>query len=423
MTRHWTTLLSQARRRFAGRPWAYDVALGAGLTTVNVLTLLGRHPAPSAGGVVLWGAQTVPLFWRSRHPRAVLAAMTAAFVLFEVVDPIPGKVPGPYLLVFGVYAVARHTPPRDSLIAVALSGAAAAVTDQALGRFVPPQLGSLEPISVVTFVVFYAVAWLLGYGRRRIDSDARRLRVLNERLRVEQEINARHAVEAERSRIARDLHDVVAHHVSAIAVQARSTEDVLDEDPRLGRQGVERIAATADTALVEMRRILHLLADAEVTDDPEHPEPSLHHLDRLVATVEATGCRVRVSVDESLGALPQALQVSAYRIVQESLTNVLKHAGPCDVALRLENGGGRVTIDVRNGPAGPDHRPVAGSGRGLIGLRERAAAFGGTLDAGPCAGFDDDDDADGRAADGGGADGGGGGWRVRAVLPYGEEAR
>src|SRR5262249_2226893 len=208
-------------------------------------------------------------------------------------------------------------------------------------------------------------------------------------------------VVAERSRIARDLHDVVAHHVSAIAVQARSTEDVLDEDPRLGRQGVERIASTADTALIEMRRILHLLA-AETADDPEHPEPSLQHLDGLVATVEATGCRVTVNVDESLGALPQALQVSAYRIVQESLTNVLKHAGPCEVVVSLEDGGGRVTIGVQNGPAGPEHRAVAGSGRGLIGLRERAAAFGGSLDAGPRVG---------------------GGWRVQVVLPYGEELR
>jgi signal transduction histidine kinase len=390
-----TSVLRGARVWTAGRPWLFDAALGGGLTVFDVVTLAGRDPAPGPAALALWGAQTVPLLWRRRRPLAVVAAMTAAFIAFEVTDPVAGKTPGPYFLIFGVYAAARYAPAAAGLAASGGALAAAIAVDLLLGRSPAPRPDSLEPITATTFVVFLGVAWLLGYARRRIDADARRLRDLNARLRAERARNERQAAAAERARIARDLHDVVAHHVSAIAVQARSTEDVVRDDPELGRAGVARIAETADTALVEMRRILGLL---DAGREEGGAEPSLRNLGRLVGAAERAGCRVRTAVDGEAGALPQVVQVSAYRIVQEALTNVLKHAGPADVRVALRTSGTALVVEVANGPAAPGRVPVPGSGRGLIGLRERVAAFDGTLRAGPCPA---------------------GGWLVRAELPLG----
>jgi signal transduction histidine kinase len=394
MTANVTNALRSARLRIAGRPWLTDLALGGGLTTLDVATLAGRDPAPGPLGLLLWGLQTVPLFWRRRHPVPVLLAMTVAFVVFEVSDPVSGKTPGPYFLIFAVYAIARYAPVEVSASCAVLSLVAAVTTDIVSGRFPPFHLGSVEPITATTFVAFFSVAWLLGYGRRRIDRDAERLRDLNDRLRAEQEINARQAVLTERARIARDLHDVVAHHVSAIAVQARSTEDVMQDDPGLGLRGVTRIAETADTALIEMRRILGLLSDEEVG-----PEPSLHHVARLVEAAEAAGCRVTTVLDDALTKLSFPIQISAYRIAQEALTNVLKHAGPTAVRIALRLDAEALTIEIENGPPAAGHRPVPGSGRGLIGVRERAMAFDGTLDTGPTSS---------------------GGWRLCARLPLGD---
>ncbi|MEV5710818.1 ATP-binding protein [Actinoallomurus sp. NPDC052274] len=312
--------MRRARGWLTGRPWLTDRALGGGLTAFDAVTLSARTPTPSAAGLALRGLQTVPLFWRRCRPRLVLTAMTVAFAIFEVADPVPGKTPGPYFLIFGVFALVRRTSARASLAWVLPSLVAAVATDALSGRSGPPRLDSLEPTTATAFVAYFLVAWLLGYGARRIDLDARRLRDLGDRLRAQQEINARQAVVTERARIARDLHDIVAHHVTA-------------------------------------------------------------------------------ALDASADALPAAIQVSVYRILQEALTNVFRHAGPVGVRVTVRVGGHRLTIEVEKGPASADHRPTVGSGRGLLGIRERVTAFDGTLHAGPCPH---------------------GGWRVHAALPLRE---
>lgn len=384
-----------ARRWIADRPRLLDVALGGGLTLFDVATVLDRTPEPAGWGVALWGAQTVPLLWRRTRPPAVLAAMTCLYVAFQVLGPIQGRVPGPFLLMIGVYAAARYAPVPASLLGTLLCLASTTAADALTGHWEVPRLGSLEPISTTTFVFFFALAWLLGCGRRRIGADAERLRELNRRLWTEQELNARQAVVTERARIARDLHDVVAHHVSAIAVQARAAEDVMapGSGPAEAVQCVGLIARTADTALVEMRRVLGLLSFRE---RELAPEPSLDHLEPLIDAATATGCRVTyVSRVRAGTALSAGLRVSAHRIVQEALTNVIKHAGPVGVQVTVGGDDSRVTIEVANDPAPPGHEPVPGTGRGLIGIRERVAAFDGVLEAGP---RED------------------GGWRLHAVL-------
>ncbi|GGU91820.1 ATPase [Streptomyces filipinensis] len=396
MTTQVNALPRAAQRWLADRPRLTDALWAGGLTLLDVATVLDRTPRPPVWGVLLWGAQTVPLPWRRTRPRTVLVAMVALYVLFQALGPIHAKVPGPFLLMIGVYAVARHTPASAS-VPLTLSGlVTAAVTDTLTGHWQPPRPGSLEPISVTTFVFFFGLAWLLGYGRRRIDTDAERLGVLNRRLAAEQELNARQAVLTERARIARDLHDVVAHHVSAIALQARAAEDVLTSGPPAAGEaahGVGLIARTADTALTEMRRLLGLLSFDE---RGLAPEPSLDHLDLLVGVATSAGCRVSCVSETRAGqALPAGLQVSAYRVVQEALTNVVKHAGPVGVRIAVRGDESRLTIEVENDAPAPGHRPVPGAGRGLVGMRERVAAFEGALHAGP-------------RADGG--------WQLRAVL-------
>ena len=387
------TAAQRAMRRWnEDRPWLVDLALGGGLTLFNMATVVSRHPTPALWAVALWGAQTLPLLIRRSHPGTALAAMTALYALFQALDPIPNKVPGPFLLMVGVYAVARYSTPGRSLLGMLLCLEVAMAADVLSGHWQQPNLGSLEPIGLTTFVFFFALAWILGSGRRRIGADAEQLRDLNARLWAEQEANARQAVLAERSRIARDLHDVVAHHVSAIAVQARAVEDVLDEDPALAGNSIGLIAHTADTALVEMRRALGLLSppDRELA-----PEPSLEHLDTLVDAAAAAGCQVTCRIaTEELPPDAVGIRVVAYRIVQEALTNVLKHAGPVGVTIDVRADKSALVVTVTNEPE-TEHQPVPGAGRGLLGMRERVAAFGGTLEAGP-------------RADGG--------WQVRAVL-------
>lgn len=388
-----TAAVRAAHQRIADRPRLVDVALGCGLTLFDIATLLDRRPAPPGWGLALWGAQTVPLIWRRTCPRAVLAAMTGLYVAFQWLSPIQGKIPGPFLLMIGIHAVARYTPASRSLPGTLLCLAVALATDALTGHWQTPQLGSVEPISATTFCFFFALAWTLGYGRQRIGTDAHRLRHLNQRLKAEQEFNARQAVITERARIARDLHDVVAHHVSAIALQARAAEDVMQDDPLLAGKSIGHIAQTADTALIEMRRILGLLSprEQELT-----PEPSLTHLDHLIGAAHAAGCRVASEVEiRALSTLAAGMQVTAYRIIQEALTNVLKHAGPVDVRIAVRGDDSSLTIEIENDPAPPGHRPVPGSGRGLIGVRERVTTFGGVLEAGP------------RTE---------GGWRLHAVL-------
>lgn len=392
------------RRWLADRPRLTDVALGGGITLFDVATVADRAPQPGLSGLVLWGLQTVPLLWRRTRPCAVLAAMTGLYVAFQITSPIPGRIPGPFLLMIGVYGLARYATAAASLPGTVLCLAATSVTDALTGHWQSPRPGSLEPISVTTFVFFFTLAWTLGYGRRRIDADAARLRELNRRLRAEQERNARQAVITERTRIARDLHDVVAHHVSAIAVLARAAEEGLGGwDPRGAEaaghgEGVDRtagadlaatrrsvglIAGAADTALVEMRRLLGLLS---FRDHMLMPEPSLspEHVEPLIGAATSAGCRVTYVSDLRTQAdPPTGMLISGHRIVQEALTNAIKHAGPVGVRVNVRGDDSHLTIEVENDPAPPGHRPVPGSGRGLVGMRERVAAFDGELEAGP----------------------------------------
>jgi signal transduction histidine kinase len=197
----------------------------------------------------------------------------------------------------------------------------------------------------------------------------------------------------ERARIARELHDVVAHHISAIAVQAGAGAAVAERDPRRTRDVLESIQETSREALAEMRAMLNVLRSDDEAPAERVPQPSLAQIERLVKQSLAVGLPVTLKVDGTPHALPEALDVSAYRIVQEALTNVLKHAGPAHAAVLIRYTPDAVELEIRDDGRGARGRPdgsntsngstAAGPGRGLVGMRERVALFGGELVAGP----------------------------------------
>ncbi|MFG3258579.1 sensor histidine kinase [Streptomyces sp. NPDC048172] len=375
----------ELRRLTAGR--RADVALALLLTGVTVVLRLNAplpdgSPARTVLALALLVGATAPLAWRRTRPWPVLAASVACYVTGELLDPLGDNAQAPML---ACYSVARHTSAPRSLAAPAVL--LAALLGPELAGDVPRLLSAPEASPPLGYADVFVAAllcgagWLLGASRRRLYADAARLRDLAERLRAEQRLSAERAVTAERARIARDLHDLVAHHVSAIALQARAAEVVLPEDPRTAGEGVAAIGRSADTALEEMRGLVRLLADAP---SPGAPEPSLAHLDRLAADAGAAGCPVALTVVGPASALPPAVQVSAYRIVQEALTNVRKHAGPVPVRVELLASDAELTVRVENAaPPGAPPPRSPGSGLGLVGMRERAALFGGTLRAGP----------------------------------------
>ena len=384
-------------RWWADRPWLGDTALATILAASFAVFQAEQEPA-TPWIVATIALQTLPLMWRRRAPWLVLVAVTAGVALYRVPDPVLSF--GPIFQAICVYTVGRHSRQPWSRAAPVLATAGLLIPEYVFTGAESVMSTSLGMIVIDTVLVLamFGALWMLGSGQRRIRADAARLRLLADRLRAEQELSAQRAVAAERARIARDLHDIVAHHVSAIAVQARATEEIVAEDAELAGAGIQRIGATADAALHEMRRLVTLLTTEA---DPADPEPSLAHLGRLVHAVETAGCCVELRADESASRAPQAVQVSAYRIIQEALTNVLKHAGATDVTIDVRRGPSELLVDVWNGAPGPGHRPVVGSALGLVGMGERVAIFGGMLRVGPLPG---------------------GGWSVHATLPF-EESR
>ncbi|MBB5077330.1 sensor histidine kinase [Nonomuraea endophytica] len=374
--------MTTLRQLFAAHPRAADTLFACAVTLLGVLLRLSQglpgDPATAATLLALILAQGLPLVWRRTHPWPVMVVVGLAYVVYELADPVVGYNDGVFVA-FAGYAVARYARPPGSAAVIVVTAAAVLgpeVLRPLLGRPAPPGL-SLGPLEWVLVAGLAWGLWLLGGAQRRVQEDARRLRELTDRLRAEQELSARRAVTAERARIARDLHDLVAHHVSAIAMQARASAEALPGDP-----GVRAIGSAADTALEEMRRLLGLLADGGPGDTG--PSASLDHLDRLAAAAESAGCRVELTfTGQDAAAVPQAAQVSAYRIVQEAFTNVLKHAGPVAVRVDVRQAPGGLSVVVANGPPAPGHSPLPGSGLGLIGMRERAALFDGDLRAGP----------------------------------------
>ncbi len=329
-----------------------------------------------AVALVLLG--TLPLAARRLRPLAVLAVVEVAALLYLIIAP--ERSPEASLgIAVALYTVARVADRRISLRIV---GFVAAVN--VLILLVDVVLGRPESVAgLVAMAAAIVGAWSLGDNVRTRRAYLAQLEERAHRLEMEREENTRRAVEEERARIARELHDVVAHHVSAIAVQAGAAEEIAERDPQRARASLRFIQETSRQALAEMRALLNVLRGADELGAERDPQPSLSHVERLVAQSRGAGMAVTLRVEGAVRPLPEALDVSAYRIVQEALTNSLKHAAPAHTEVLVRYAAEALELNISDDGRGPATRPEgAREGRGLIGMRERVALFGGDLVAG-----------------------------------------
>jgi signal transduction histidine kinase len=374
-------LLSSLRRLAAMNPFIVDLAFGAAVAAITLTFLFSLGGAEAgyaerpmdAVGVALTLVANLVLAWRRRAPITVLAISCAAEFVFHLAgyDSRFNEV-APLL---ALYTVASRRRPAVSLPCVLPM---AAIWWHA--AFLSPPDFAWPNVLQVSIMV--AVAWTFGNSTRMLVERNKQLAHLTGRLRQEQEDKARRAVTEERVRIARELHDVVAHHMSVIVIQAGLARYVFGTDPATARGALTTIADTGSEAMGEMRRLLSVLR-IEVNDDAEgyDPAPGLQRLEQLVERVNSAGLPVKMSITGAVRPLPPGIDLCAYRIVQESLTNVLKHAGPATATVSLHYGAElelRVTDDGRGPTVTPD-----GDGHGLIGMRERVKLYGGTVTAGP----------------------------------------
>ncbi|MDX3062243.1 MULTISPECIES: sensor histidine kinase [Streptomyces] len=256
---------------------------------------------------------------------------------------------------------------------------------------------------VVVLTVPFVLAWVLGDSMRTRRAYLSQLEERAARLEREREAQSKVAVAAERARIARELHDVVAHNVSVMVVQADGAAYVLDASPDQARQALETISSTGRQALAEMRRLLGVLRTGDTRETGEYvPQPDVEQIEDLVDQVRQTGLAVDFKIEGTPRPLPTGVELTAYRIVQEALTNTRKHGGPdAGASVRLvyfDDGLGLLVEDDGRGAAHELYEDggADGAGHGMIGMRERVGMVGGTLDAGPRPG---------------------GGFRISALLP------
>ena len=252
--------------------------------------------------------------------------------------------------------------------------------------------------AVFWITLFVTAAWLAGFTISHQARQTERLKELAAQLKAQQGRMAEEAVQEERSRIARELHDVVAHHVSVMTVQAGAVRRLLTPDQQREREALMTVEETGRKALTEMRRLLGVLKQGEAPA-PLSPQPGLATLDALLVQVRDAGLPVELAVEGDPVELPPGVDLSAYRIVQEALTNALKYAGPARAWVLVRYGEKDVTLEIANDGTS-DSASGNGGGHGLVGMRERVAVYGGELESGPRAG---------------------GGFAVRARLPIGSE--
>ncbi|GAA2497856.1 sensor histidine kinase [Streptomyces gobitricini] len=353
------------------RPPAADLLITAALTGVAVL--LGQEAASQGwppldlAGHLLVGLVNLPVVVRGRAPVAVCLFVLAMWTVYVTAGYWP--VVNSFAPMLTLYTVASLRPPRTAAgCAVLMSTVwiyAGLISDRAA---MPSVVGQAMGFSLV----------LVRFGHV-----ARRSAELARRLRAEQEERARHEVAEERARIARELHDVVAHHISVISVQAGLARFVFDSDPGTARTALGTIAGTSAEALEELRRVLRVLR-ADDDGGQAAPMPGIARLEEMAERVRAGGVPVRLRVDGTPRPLPPGVDLCAYRVVQEALTNVLKHAPGSTALVEVHYRPRHVTVSVTDdGDGAVQDRVRTGGGHGLIGMRERAKLYGGTVSIGP----------------------------------------
>ena len=354
-----------------------DAVLAFLLAASSLIPVVVKHD-PSWGrneplAIVLALASTAPVAWRSRWPIAAAAVVFAANGGCLVAAAPHQAAFQPFIaLVLVSYSLGSNTSGRAVVLApsilfsmLAIIGAIAVARHQQSGNVIPSLL-------------WLAAAWFTGRLMRRWRRRAVELEELTLQLEAQRELQAHAAVAVERARIARELHDVIAHNVSMMVVQASAAARVLEGDQVDVRHALEAVEVTGRETVDEMRRLIGVVRN----DDglALAPQPTLADLERLVANVRQAGLAVELRVEGSPVPLPPGVDLSAYRIVQEALTNALKHAGDARATVVVRYRENAVEVEVSDD--GDGSGAGGGTGQGLIGMRERVALWGGELEAG-----------------------------------------
>ena len=377
------------RRPRGWRSIAFDIVLALLATVAELAQVIGASGKPSWAALLLAVAAGGVLVLRRTAPLAVLATtLTAAAAIVAFGDD-----PSGVAVMIALYSTAALCERQVSLAALALTVAIAAPLSAATAD--TPGRETSAWFGAIIVVVLAVGIWGLGAYAQTQRRYRRELQERAASAEREQEQLARIAVHKERAAIARELHDIVAHSVSVMLVGVRGARDVLRTSPADAEETLARVERSGEQSLAELRRILALLREPEQMAE-SHPQPSLAELTELVASYRATGLPVRLEVIGESTPLPSGVELSVYRIVQEALTNALKHSGAASVTVTLAFRDAHLELEVvDDGAPTPD---AAATGQGLIGMRERVALLGGELETGQR---------------------GGGGFRVAARLPVG----
>ncbi|HEX6867900.1 MAG TPA: histidine kinase [Candidatus Limnocylindrales bacterium] len=362
--------------------WLVDATIALGLSALSLITLASG--APAAGGsdplsVTLLLLETLPLIVRRRWPIPVFAVTLAATAAHALL--VDGQIVNESL--GGLVALFTVAERYDRRVAVSAALVAAATFAAVI---LTKSTGSQVAVTgfLSTMLAVGVVLALGDWARTRRQYAA----AIEENARLqeaERDERSRRAVQDERERIARELHDIVTHHVSVIVIQAGAGLTALDRRPDAARTALQAIDHTGREALTDMRRMLGMLGEADAAGEGRAPMPGLERLGELMEEVRAAGLPVELSIDGVPRPLDAGVELAAYRIVQEALTNALKHARGARARVRIAYGPRAIDISVTDeGGAGDrDLGQASGGGRGLIGMRERVAMYGGDLEAGP----------------------------------------
>ncbi|MFB6877443.1 sensor histidine kinase [Streptomyces sp. NPDC056323] len=387
------------------RAWQFDVlvALALGITTIyygidNAGNIVVREIAPGVervvprpsglGGmafmVTLAAIASGALALRRRHPLAVLCIVTAA----TLATPQSVLRLTFYAFVIAVYSAAVYSPYRvATLAALPVSVVLVGTAGNSMTPIVPNEYIALLILAPMAVASVGLRTWKL-----RTDEGRSRLSALEH----EQAEALRRAVEHERARIARELHDVVTHNVSVMVIQAGAARTIMKTSPEQAAEALLAVEAGGRAAMTELRHVMGLLTMADEDEEPDAgadlartaaeltPQPGLDQLETLVGRVRDTGLPVDLTVTGPPRSLPPGLELAAYRVVQEALTNTVKHASGATATVTVEYGPEQLRVEVTDAGGHPSEGASAGSGRGLIGLRERLAVYDGILNTGRC---------------------------------------
>ena len=374
------------KRRWPDRFTVIDVVLALVLAALALGEVVGGHDYPGPEGVtaVLVVVGAISLIWRRTRPLAAFtvclgtqALVSVAFGHYEVGATL-------LIILLATLSVAAHGEKLRYAIAVAALFVVA---------FNLPRQSFDEAVGDSVFTALaLGFAFAVGVTMRTRQARTEALEARTVELEREQEERAAAAAAEERRRIARELHDIISHSLGVVVLQAGAAAQVLEIDPLRAREALALIRQVGQEAIGEMGTLVGLMRDDMAA--PREPQPSLNDLDRLISTTRDAGLPVELSIEGEARPLPPAVELSAYRVIQEGLTNALKHAGQAHARVCVRYRDQELEVEVADDGVGPGNRH--GGRHGLAGMRERVAVFGGRFSAGP------------RPA---------GGWELRAAFP------